>query len=310
MKEQTGNNLSAAPEISVIIPFHGDKKELINCMNGLQNQDSTTTFETILVESGKESVAKEIMNLLNNIVLISCKSVMYPGKARNLGIEASKSDFLAFIDADCVPSKYWIKEIHKSLKEGNEIVIGPITNVYPFHPIASVDNLLQFPDFQRHRKSKNITHFPACNLGITKELALNSNKFPEEVVTGEDVKFSQAAISNNEGKVFFNQKAVVRHSGRKSFKSFMKHNQSLGFHRGYLNLKMPGVRNNFRGKFLFAFLFGIRRFFYISFRTLQWNPAGLFRIVLFFPFAILGLSAWVFGFWEGNKKYLEEILEP
>jgi len=309
MNEQTKNYLSGSPEISVVIPFHGDKKDLINCLNGLKNQNSGITFETIVIESGNDPNIKEIINSINNSILISCKSVMYPGKARNLGIEISKSNFLAFLDSDCVPSADWINEIFTSLKKGNKIVIGPVTNLYPFHPIASVDNLLQFPDFQKHRPSKNITHFPACNLGMTKELIFSSGPFPEEIVTGEDVKFSQSAIKSNYGDVFFNPRLNVRHSGRKNFKSFMKHNRSLGFHRGYLNLKMSASESNFRGKFLFAFLFGIRRFIYISVRTLQWNPAGLFRIVFYFPIAVLGLSAWVFGFWKGNKKYMEEKFE-
>jgi glycosyltransferase involved in cell wall biosynthesis len=230
---------------------------------------------------------------------------MYPGKARNLGVKNSKSDLLAFIDADCVPSSNWLSEIYLSLKNGNEIIIGPITNLYPFHPIASVDNLLQFPDFQKHRSLNNINHFPACNLGITKRLFNETGRFPEDIVTGEDVKFSESAIRNSKSKFFFNSRLKVKHSGRKNLNQLIKHNESLGFHRGYFSLKISPNKNKYRGTFLYAFLFGIKRFIYISLRTLQWNPISLFRIIFYFPLVILGLSAWVNGFWRGNQKFLE-----
>jgi glycosyltransferase involved in cell wall biosynthesis len=298
------NNLS--PEITVIIPFYGDKNDLANCIGGINQQNFNKPFEIIVVESGKDPELKKLMDSAQNSVLISCDTQMYPGKARNIGTAHSKSDLLAFIDADCIPAANWLSEIHASLKSGNKIVIGPVIDLYPFHPAASIDNLLQFPDFRKHRPYKNFTHFPDCNLGINKELVYKSGKFPEEIITGEDVIFSQSAIRNNEGKVYFNRNLIVRHSGRKSFKSFIEHNRSLGFHRGYLNLKISRVGNKNRDSFLFALIFGIKRLIYISVRTLQWNPAGLFSMIFYFPFVILGLSAWVEGFRRGNKKYLEE----
>lgn len=301
------NNLS--PEIAVIIPFYGDKNDLANCIGGINQQIFNKPFEIIVVESGKDPELKQLMDSVQNSVLISCDTQMYPGKARNIGTAHSKSDLLAFIDADCVPVPNWLSDIYASLKNGNKIVIGPVIDLYPFHPIASIDNLLQFPDFQKHRPSKNITHFPACNLGMKKELFFETGGFPEDIVTGEDVIFSQKALAKNGGKVFFTRDASVMHSGRKRFNSFMEHNYSLGFHRGYLNLKMPAVKNKFRGSFLFALLFGIRRLVYISVRTLQWNPAGFLRLVFYLPAVVLGLSAWVSGFWKGSKKYMEKKFE-
>jgi len=294
-----------SPLISVIIPFYGDIKDLRNCLQGIQKQNFNSPFEIIIVESGNDPDMKQLVSSIPNTVLISSSSLMFPGKARNLGVADSVANYLAFIDADCVPLPNWLSEIYSSLTNGSEIVIGPITNLYPFHPVASVDNLLQFPDFQRRRSSSNISHFPACNLGITRALFNKTGGFPEDIVTGEDVKFSESAIRNCNGKIFFNHRSVVKHSGRKNFKSFIKHNDSLGFHRGYLNLKISSGRNKYRDTFLFAFLFGIRRLTYILVRTIQWNPISIFRIIFYFPLVILGLSAWVNGFWRGNQKFLE-----
>jgi len=300
------NKKEASPEISVIIPFHGDKNDLSNCLKGIQEQNFNIPFEVIVIESGNDPEVKQLINSIPNSMLISSSSLMYPGKARNLGVSNSKSNLLAFTDADCVPSSTWLFKIFSSIKNGNEIVIGPVINLYPFHPIASVDNLLQFPDFQKHRPSNNISHFPACNLGITKELFIKTGGFPEQFETGEDVKFSEPAIRICKGKIIFNPQIIVYHSGRKNFTGFMKHNESLGFHRGYLKLKIPSGHKKFVSNFFYSFFFGCKRLIYISIRTLQWNPVGTLRIVFYFPFVILGLSAWVKGFRKGNQKFLAE----
>ena len=293
------------PLISVIIPFYGDIKDLSNSLQGIQKQNFNEAFETIVVESGNDPKVKQLISSIPNASLISASTMMFPGKARNTGVADSRANILAFIDADCVPRFNWLSEIYSSLTNGSEIVIGPITNLYPFHPVASVDNLLQFPDFQKRRPSTKITHFPACNLGMTRELFNRTVGFPKDVVTGEDVKFSESAINKCNGKIFFNPRLEVKHSGRKKINQLIKHNKTLGFHRAYLKLKISYKQNKFQSTFLYSCLFGIRRLAYISLRTLQWNPVGIVRIVFYFPILILGLSAWVKGFWKGNQKYLE-----
>jgi glycosyltransferase involved in cell wall biosynthesis len=258
------------------------------------------------VESGNHDGIRKIIDTMPNTTLISSDSIMYPGKARNIGVKNSTAKFIAFTDADCVPCYNWLSNIYSSLSSGNDIVIGPVINLYPFHPIASVDNLLQFPDFQRYRPSTNIMHFPGCNLGITKKLFIKTGGFPDNYLTGEDVKFSEIAIKTCKGKIEYNHHAVVQHSGRRSISGFIKHNEILGFYRGYLKLKIPSGNQNFLNFSLFSISFGFKRFFYILIRTLQWNPSGILRIVFYFPLLILGLSAWTKGFWKGNQKFSVE----
>lgn len=296
---------SPLAEISVIIPFHGEKNDLLRCIKALRNQSFNLTSQIIVVESEYQPEAKELINKEHNINLISSHSLLFPGKARNLGATNSTAKLLAFIDADCVPSLTWLSEVYSSLKNGNEIVIGPVINLYPFHPIASVDNLIQFFDFQKHRSSKNINHFPGCNLGITKELFTKSGGFPEETNIGEDTKFSETVLKGLKAKISFNKKMMVQHSGRKEFASFLEHHTNFGYYRGYTKHRTSSVQNKFHSSFVFSFFFGIRRLIIICIRTLQWNPTGLLRIIFYSPFLIWGLSAWAIGFWKGNQKALK-----
>jgi len=288
------------PDITVIIPFYGSKEDLRRCIEGLCTQTFSYPYEIIILESGCDPEIKAMVSKIPNAYLTSSEDTMAPGRARNLGVKFSNSSFLAFIDADCIPEKNWLVEVYRSLQD-YQIVLGPVLNLYPLHPIASVDNLLQFVDFQKYRNSV-LTHFPACNLGITKDLFLKSSGFPEELLTGEDIIFSEKAISLSNGSIYYNKNQRVRHSGRKKFSGFLKHNEVLGFYRGYLNLKLPKDRNTEGNLLLRSVYYTTRRLIYIIVRTLQWNPAGILRIILYFPLVVTGLYAWGVGFREGTGK--------
>ena len=293
----------SSPVISVIIPFYGEKNDLFKCLGGLKKQNFIFEYEIIVVESHSDPATVELIKFSDKTTLISSDSLMYPGKARNLGIASSTADLLAFIDADCVPELNWLPEIYSSLKRGYDIVIGPVLNLYPLHPIASVDNLFLFTDFQKHPSLKNFHHFPGSNFGITKELFYKAGKFPEDIQLAEDTLFSESAL--RKGKILFNKNVIVRHSGRKNFAGFKKHLESFGFYKGYLNLR-SAPQNKLRRNYFFPVLLGLKRLAYITIRTLQWNPPGLFRIIFFFPFLMFGISAWITGFRKGNRKFLSE----
>ncbi|MFZ0454282.1 MAG: glycosyltransferase [Ignavibacteriaceae bacterium] len=293
-----------SPEISVIIPFYGNPNDLVKCMEGLRNQTFNRESEIIVAESGNTPGVKKLVNSFNNSKLISSSSLMFPGKARNSGVRASKADLFAFIDADCVPVPGWLSEIYSSLKKGIDVVIGPVINLYPFHPVASIDNLFLFSDFQKYRSSKKFEHFAGCNFGITRSLYQNVGGFNEDMQIAEDTKFSESALQK--GKIHFSKKMIVKHSGRKDLISLRKHHESFGFYKGYLNLKESAAGSKSKEIYFFPLLLGLKRIIYITVRTLQWNPAGLLRIIFFSPYLIIGISSWIKGFREGQAKYLSE----
>ena len=295
--------MNSKPVISVIIPFHGSIIELTNCLFSLDRQIFTSPFEVIVVESGNTETVK-IDNLKLNLKIISRLSLIHSGEARNIGAANSQAELLGFTDADCVLSKNWLAEMHSSLTQGNEIVVGPIWNLYPFHPIASVDNLLQFVDFQVTKKTK-VDYFPGCNFGITKNLFNKTEGFGKQR-NGSDVVFSIEVIDKSTGNIFFNNKMIIKHQGRKNFDAFIRHHKYFGFYRGYLSLKIPEVQNNIRGNFFYAVFYGVKRLIYIITRTAQWNSPGILRIIFYSPILVVGLTSWVIGFWNGNKKLLAE----
>lgn len=298
--------MTAQPKISVIIPFANSSEKLFKCLDALYNNQSKVSFETIVVQSGSKKNLENQLKKYDDLILIHSEELFYPGKARNVGVQNTQSNILAFLDADCLPCIDWVNIGLSSILRGLNIVLGPILNENIFKPITSVDNLLQFVDFQKLRPSGNISHFPGTNFIITKNLFEKTGGFRNDLEAGEDVIFSQQAIKLAEGKILFNKNLKVKHIGRNTLDGFINHQKSFGYYRGLLSLKIKSPANLKRNELFYAVYFGLKRFIYIYFRTLQWNPKVVPMLIFYFPLIILGLSYWSIGFFNGVKAAKEK----
>jgi GT2 family glycosyltransferase len=287
--------------LSVIIPCLGQPMELEQCLQGLERQEGDLPFEAVVVDSAWDEEVVEAVSRFSQVRLVRSREELSAGAARNLGVRSSAADWLAFLDADCVPDLNWVREACTSLQAGYRLCGGPVLDLFPNHPVAWADNHLQFADFQAGRPSGQGTYFPGCNMTMTRKDFIALGGFNEEYLSGEDILLASRAFSNFPGKMLFNPNLIVRHRGRTRWKDFLEHQRVLGYRRSHSRLHLNAsyvwmVRHS-----ALAGLVMLRRLGYISLRTFQYNPADLIRMVMFFPWLSGGLAAWVGGFYNGYK---------
>ncbi len=98
--------------ISLIIPHFNQIAELLNLLKGIANWDLLPD-EIIVVDSSSDSnfVNLAVTNVLEGIGIkfhiIHCSN-KYPGAARNIGLNASSGEFVAFLDVRTIPTKNWL----------------------------------------------------------------------------------------------------------------------------------------------------------------------------------------------------------
>mgnify|MGYP005837689529 CR=1 FL=1 len=118
---------------SVIAAFYNNLHYLKLVLAGFERQ-TEKEFEFIIADDGsKEEVIKEIENIASNYSF-RIKHVWHTDKGfrknkiLNQAILASDSDYLIFIDSDCVPHTRFVEE-HLKEKENNKVLTGRRVNL-------------------------------------------------------------------------------------------------------------------------------------------------------------------------------------
>ena len=107
--------------ISVVIPTFNRVDLLAKQLDALANQTCPNEyFEIIVVNDGStdstESFLANWKSKQTNHVVINQLNAG-PAKARNAGVAAAKSEFIAFTDDDCIVSSNWIDEIRFAFRQ-------------------------------------------------------------------------------------------------------------------------------------------------------------------------------------------------
>lgn len=115
--------------ISVIIPVYNVERYLEECLNSIQHQ-SYTNIEVILVNDGSTDHSKTICKRYceedSRFLLINQKN-QGQSVARNVGVAASKGEFIAFVDSDDIIQKNYLEKLMQYMTEEVDIVESNFT---------------------------------------------------------------------------------------------------------------------------------------------------------------------------------------
>lgn len=88
-------------DLSIIVPIYNAEKYINNCVDSIINQ-TFTSYELILVNDGSTDATRELIRkyeYLENVKIID-KNNDGLSSARNTGIEASRGEYITFVDND------------------------------------------------------------------------------------------------------------------------------------------------------------------------------------------------------------------
>ena len=110
--------------ISVIIPVYNVENYLEECLKSVQNQ-TYTNIEVLLVNDGSTDNSKQICERYcqedSRFHLIS-QTNQGQSVARNVGVEVSTGEFIAFVDSDDVIKANYLEELMKYMSDDIDIV--------------------------------------------------------------------------------------------------------------------------------------------------------------------------------------------
>ncbi|MGD9506488.1 MAG: glycosyltransferase family 2 protein [Syntrophobacteraceae bacterium] len=97
------------PMVSIIIPAYNEERLLPACLDSIDNLEyDKGLIEVIVIDNGSTDSTREIAQAYGvKLIRDDAKNV---SGLRNLGVKEARGDIVAFVDADCVVKKDWLRE--------------------------------------------------------------------------------------------------------------------------------------------------------------------------------------------------------
>jgi GT2 family glycosyltransferase len=292
------------PIVSVVVPCRSHAGELARCLPTLISQNPAGNAQFIVVDSAADPEVAAVAAKYPSVTLVRSTEGLLPGEARNLGAAAAQGRYLAFLDADCIAAPGWLAHALAALARGAVIVGGPVLHGNGIHPIAVVDNLMQFSEVPPGRPEGIVALIPSCNMAIARADFFALGGFPRPAggsACGEDVLFCTRAAQRWPSPIRFDRGMRIRHFGRSRLRELLRHQYRFGWVRGHEGLVLAARYRRLGRLAAVMPLVAGKRLCNLAARAVAWQPANLLYMLLFAPILALGLGAWAYGFWQGCR---------
>jgi len=283
------------PKITVVIPVKNGERTIGKCLEAVLNQ-SIRPYEVIVVDGHSSDKTVEIAKRFNVRLLYEDYGTV--GGARQVGLEASNGDYVAFTDADCIPEKRWLENL---VKEFSDEVVGvggglkyygeglwDSSIAFAINTLIGSGNSVQGRLFKEKRFVKSLS---GCNCMYRKETLIKIGGFNVNLSINEDTELNRRLCKI--GRLLYVPNATVIHIHDRGLKGFAKRMYQFGYSRGKLKLWDIQVAPPFVGLLL---LF-----------SLLYTP-WIFLISLAFYLLILFIIGIKFMLKTNDPKYIGSIM--
>jgi GT2 family glycosyltransferase len=214
------------------------RKQLLKKLLQSLNRLSLTSEVIFILENGSSQLThNELSRIINsNLVFKQVEQKSIP-KARNQLIKLARktSDYLIFIDDDCLVSSSWLNNIKKLIKnEPLEIVVqGAVSSLPKKNIYAQTTQIL----YREWLKENSYRHNSKQYLKVldTKNIVINLKKLNNKILFDEKIKFSSDVefahkLFEKKIKILFSKQIKVFHLEKDGLISFIKHRFRLSYY--------------------------------------------------------------------------------
>jgi cellulose synthase/poly-beta-1,6-N-acetylglucosamine synthase-like glycosyltransferase len=220
------------PFVSIIVPAYNAERIIQGCIEALLNQDyPKDRYETIVVDNNSRDKTAQIVKKYP-VSYVEEKAIQGAYAARNRGINQAKGQILAFIDADCVASREWIK---KGVDSFTEDTVGCIAGgIKGYRPRNYVEEYLCERNMITQEEKTVDLPFPyakTANAFYKKLIFDKIGFFEEKWISGGDADLSWRMQLETKYKIKFVPEAHVFHKHRSTILSMFM--QCINWGIGY-----------------------------------------------------------------------------
>jgi len=228
---------------SIIIPCRIYNKNLDLTLKKIEDQ-LYQNYEVIVILDFEDSNLKS-----DSKVKYIFSGIKTPGEKRNLGIEKSTGEFIAFLDDDAYPDSSWLENSKNILVSNPEYigVCGPSITPYESSFLEEIGGfiyesfLTSGPTRYRHlpMHQRLVDDYPSVNLILREDKLVEVGGFDTKYWPGEDTKLCLELTKKFGTKILYSPNIVVYHFRRGVFHPHLIQLSRYASHRGYFAKIFP-----------------------------------------------------------------------
>ena len=322
--------------LSVICATYNGEDKLPGLLKALESNfnDSQLDFEVIFVIDGSTDKSEELLSLFKNsnstqeIKVIKNSSNLGISQSRNVGIAASRSEILVFLDDDCRPTPHWINDLSElwnkaspsTMGIGGFVIPSEIKSfnqrfcavTMPLRPYPMNSKKMTF--FRRVKKyyakpQENfmlVDYLVGANMSFRKTALDEVDCFPSEIRFGGDDSYICYSLRKNYGDACLSvvPSLIMPHEFPQSFSDSLRRSYKYGLGAGKNFWSGAGGLSFNPGPLLILGLF----FFFLA--TYSLSGASTEKLPLstsaFLLFVIFAYSLYVTGGIASHKLHVIE----
>lgn len=197
-------------KITVIIPAYNEEQYLPKTLQSLNELDRKPDHVLVIDGGSTDNTAQIARELGAQALTVAHKGIGY---ARQMGLEAAKTDVVAYTDADTIQPKNWLSIIEEELaKPGVSCVFGTFRVPDGWWPYRLYINVFQ-PVLNQLYFWIGIPMAPGQNIAFWRKKGLDVGGFPIDYKICEDIEMARRLKSA--GKLSLRQDLIVTSSGRR-----------------------------------------------------------------------------------------------
>ena len=167
---------------SIVIPTYNEERHLPECLEAVVG-GSEQPLEIIVADGMSSDKTVEIARQFGAKVVNNSRR--HAAGGRNAGIKAARGEVIVFLDADCIPDRDWLKEIHAAFVreklDGVGTCIEPVqpANIYEeFWGTLSLQIIMSYGKDPYYLKEKDLrSSFITASCAYRRDLLIKLNGF-------------------------------------------------------------------------------------------------------------------------------------
>lgn len=222
--------------ISLIIPSL-NSPIIDRVIEAVRRQDGYQQVHEIIV-IGKDEAG--LIPRLERVRLLDTGCPVLPGAARNLGIEATDTPLLIFLDSDCLPQPGWLLA-HLAAHEKGHVVVGGSVQPTGSNYWSLSYNLAMFNEYLETAVSSPRSILPTLNLSIERKVIDSIGLIDETIPRSEDLDWTSRMNEAGFQPYFWTDACIEHQHNRTTAKAFWYDSYRTGIYSRQARLLHPSV---------------------------------------------------------------------